>query len=150
MFAPAATVGAAGLPGTPATADTEVGAALAAAMKVNEAVPVCVPWVTVTVQVPAALALSDVPLTVQASLDANVTVSVPAPPAYVSMIGMRTVPVTVAFDTLSATATGPSPRTTGAPASAALPPHPARSITAHAMTAPAAFPLPERGAKTLN
>lgn len=40
-----------------------------------------------------------------------------------------------------------SPRITGAPASAALPPeppHPARSITAHAMTAPAAFPLAER------
>ena len=40
-----------------------------------------------------------------------------------------------------------SPRMTGAPASPALPPeppHPARSMTAHAMTAPAAFPLPER------
>ena len=36
------------------------------------------------------------------------------------------------------------PRMTGAPASAASdPPHPASSITAHAMTAPAAFPLPE-------
>jgi len=40
-----------------------------------------------------------------------------------------------------------SPRMTGPPASAVVPPeppHPARSITAHAMTAPAAFPLPER------
>ena len=38
-----------------------------------------------------------------------------------------------------------TPRMMGAPASAELPPeppHPARSITAHAMTAPAAFPLP--------
>jgi hypothetical protein len=35
-----------------------------------------------------------------------------------------------------------TPRTTGAPASAASdPPHPARSMTVHAMTAPAAFPL---------
>ena len=40
---------------------------------------------------------------------------------------------------------------TGAPASAVLPPeppHPARSITAHATTAPAAFALPEPGPKT--
>jgi hypothetical protein len=40
-----------------------------------------------------------------------------------------------------------SPRMTGPPASAVVPPeppHPARSITAQAMTAPAAFPLPER------
>ena len=38
-----------------------------------------------------------------------------------------------------------SPLMTGPPASAASdPPQPARSITAHAMTAPAAFPLPER------
>jgi hypothetical protein len=46
-----------------------------------------------------------------------------------------------------------SPQTIGEPApapaeaSVALPPeppHPARNITAHAMTAPAAFPLPER------
>jgi hypothetical protein len=42
-----------------------------------------------------------------------------------------------------------TPRMMGAPASAASdPPHPARSITAHAMTAPAAFPLPERGPNT--
>jgi hypothetical protein len=38
-----------------------------------------------------------------------------------------------------------SPRMTGAAASAALPPHPARSITAHAMTAPAAFAVFEPG-----
>jgi hypothetical protein len=38
-----------------------------------------------------------------------------------------------------------SPLMTGPPDSAASePPHPARSITTHAMTAPAAFPLPER------
>ena len=49
-----------------------------------------------------------------------------------------------AFSHSSSTA----PLMTGAPASAALPPeppHPARNITAHAMTAPAVFPLPERG-----
>jgi hypothetical protein len=38
-----------------------------------------------------------------------------------------------------------SPRTTGAPASAALPPQPARSITAHATAALAALPLFEPG-----
>ena len=38
-----------------------------------------------------------------------------------------------------------SPRTTGAPASAALPPHPARSMTAHAMAAPTALLFVERG-----
>jgi len=55
--------------------------------------------------------------------------------------------VAVEVSDVPAAATGASPRMTGAPASAALPPeppHPARSITAHAMTAPAAFPLPER------
>ena len=36
-----------------------------------------------------------------------------------------------------------SPRTTGAPASAALPPHPARRSAAHAMAAPAALLLVE-------
>ena len=37
------------------------------------------------------------------------------------------------------------PRITGAPASVALPPHPASSTTAHAMTAPAALLFVERG-----
>jgi hypothetical protein len=235
ILTPAATVGAAGLPGTPATVDTEVGAASAAgAVKVNEAVPVCVPWVAVTVQVPATVAVSeasvtaqpvlvvtyvtalvtdppalvrvmvdltsavaalpdtvngdvaaaataakvnvtaalvfvpwvavtvhvtgavavaigasDVPVTVQLALDANATVPVLDPPTYVRVIGLRTVPVRVVFDTESVASAAPaapdaSPRMTGAPASAALPPeppHPARRSAAHAMTAPAAFPL---------
>jgi hypothetical protein len=105
MFAPAATVGAAGLPGTPATADTEVGAALAAAMKVNEAVPVCVPWVTVTVQVPATVAVSEALVTAQPVLDAYVMA--PDPPVVVRVMGMPTagivgVPDTVSGDVASA------------------------------------------------
>ena len=49
-------------------------------------------------------------------------------------------------DALAVADTSPaSPRMTGAAASAALPPHPARSTTAHAMTAPAAFAVFEPG-----
>jgi hypothetical protein len=96
------------------------------------------------VQVPAALVLSDATETTHPlSVVANETSSVADPPALISVIAVPTVPVMVVFDTLSA-ATGASPRMTVAPASAELPPeppHPTRSITAHAMTAPAAFSL---------
>ena len=96
-------------------------------------------------QGPAVVALSDASIAVQpVVVVVNETLSVADPPAEVNVIGVPTVPVMVVFDTVSvAAATGASPRMTGAPASAELPPepHPARSITAHAMTAPAAFPF---------
>ncbi len=101
-------------------------------------------------QRPAVVALSDAPIAVQpVVVVVNETLSVADPPAEVNVIGVPTVPVVVEFDTVSATVT--SPRMTGAPDSASPePPHPARSITAHAMTAPAAFPLPERELNPLN
>jgi hypothetical protein len=76
----------------------------------------------------------------------NVTSPVPDPPDVVNAILTPTGLVSAVFDTDSvACATeAASPRITGAAPSAALPPHPARNITAQAMTAPAAFPLPER------
>ncbi|MFZ4386520.1 MAG: hypothetical protein ACOYOM_16430, partial [Chloroflexota bacterium] len=149
MIAPTSAVA-----GLPDTVNGDVAAAATAAKANVTAALVFVPWVAVTVHVTGAVAVavgaSDVPLTVQLALDANTTVPVPDPPAYVRVMGVSTVPVVVVFDTVSVAsaapvaATGASPRTTGA--SAALPPEPpqpARNITAHEMTAPAAFPLPE-------
>ena len=78
----------------------------------------------------------------------NETLSVADPPAEVKVIGVPTVPVVVVFDTVSvaSAATGASPRMTGAPDSASPEvPHPARSMTAHAMAAPAALLFVERG-----
>jgi hypothetical protein len=56
---PAAPVGAAGVPGADTVNDD------VAAVNVNMAVPVCVPWVAVTAHLPAAVAVSDVPVTTQ-------------------------------------------------------------------------------------
>jgi hypothetical protein len=83
------------------------------------------------------------------ALDVEVTVAEGVVLAVAVALGDEvTVAEAVALAVTDADESAPrSPRMTGAPASVALPPeppHPARNITAHAMTAPAAFPLPER------
>jgi hypothetical protein len=147
-----------GFNGDEGTLADDIAASATAAVNVNvTAALVWVPWVAVTLHVTGAVAgavgARDVSLTVHAALDANATMPVLDPPAYVRVMDLSTVPVVSEFDTVSAVSAAPdaSPRMTGAPASAASePPHPARSITAHAMTAPAAFPLPECEPNILN
>ncbi|MCX6414965.1 MAG: hypothetical protein NTU77_10255 [Actinobacteria bacterium] len=121
--------------------------------KVNEAVPVCAPWVAVTTHVPGAVAVSDESVTLHPALAVSyLTGSVPVPPALVRAIGVPTAAVVVSPDTVSADVVATSPRMTGVLASVALPPeppHPARSITAHTTTAVALPELDPRLAKRL-
>ena len=58
---------------------------------VKVAVPVCVPWVAVTVHVPAVVAVSDESVTLHPALVVSyLTGSVPVPPALVRVIGVPT------------------------------------------------------------
>jgi hypothetical protein len=104
--------------------------------------------------VAASVAFNDVPLTEQAvPVTEKLTAPVPDPPDDVSTVAIpAAIPVIFVFDTVSTfwATEAASPRITGAALYAALPPHPARNITVHATTAPAAFPLSERGPNILN
>jgi hypothetical protein len=124
------------------TVNVNVVGALVASRKPGDAA-----FVAVTPHVLPSVAFNEVPLTEHAVPGTvKVTSPVPDPPDVVNAIAVPIVPVSDVFDTVnvSCATEAASPRITGAAPSAAVPPHPARSITAHAMTASAAFPLPER------
>jgi hypothetical protein len=73
-----------------------------AAVKVNEAVPVCAPWVAVTTHVPAVVAVSDESVTLHPALAVSyLTGSVPVPPALVRAIGVPTAAVVGVPDTVN-------------------------------------------------
>jgi hypothetical protein len=106
-------------------------------------VPVCFVFDTVSV------AWATRGVTCDDALDVEVTVAEGVVLAVAVALGVEvTVAEAVVLAVTDADESAPrSPRMTGAPAFAVVPPeppHPARSITAHAMTAPAAVPLPER------
>jgi len=73
-----------------------------AAVKANEAVPVCVPWVAVTTHVPAVVAVSDESVTLHPALGVSyLTGSVAVPPVLVRAIGFPIAAVVGVPDTVN-------------------------------------------------